>query len=49
MKTIDKNCYKKVKQNKQRQVMAEMGTSAFVDKKSKNDIAMHRAKSIKLI
>lgn len=48
MKTVlEKNCFKKVKANKQRKIMTEIGANAFVEPKPKVKVGMHKTQITK--
>ena len=48
MKTVlEKNCFKKVKANKQRKLMTEIGANAFVVPEPKVKVGMHKTQTTK--
>lgn len=48
MKTVlEKNCFKKVKANKQRKMMTEIGANAYVAPKPKVEVGMHKSQTAK--
>ncbi|XCP85221.1 hypothetical protein ABXS75_19760 [Roseburia hominis] len=46
---LERNCFKKVKANKQKKAMVDMGMNAYVEKSPKLKLSMHKTQSPKVI